>query len=174
MTPADLLMTMNAGSSTVKIGLFDISDDQPRLISRSQVDLRAASPIFAMEREGETIATNMDAKITDDLSAVVDETLTLLARHFPMAALRIVGHRVVHGGETFTGPVQLSEDTIAAIADLTSLAPLHQPPALRLIRAIELHRPHLLQSASFDTAFHNTQSDLVRRFALREPCMIKA
>jgi len=166
MTPSKLLMTMNAGSSTIKIGLFAVADGQPRNISKSQIDLRADSLKFQMERNGERIDINMQAEVTDDLSAVIDETLTMLADHFPMDALRVVGHRVVHGGETFTRPVRLSDDAIAAIADLTSLAPLHQPQALRLIRAIGHLRPHLLQSASFDTAFHSTQSDLVRRFAL--------
>jgi hypothetical protein len=55
---------------------------------------------------------------------------------------------------------------LAAIEALEPLAPLHQPQSIRLIKAIQHLRPNLPQTASFDTAFHRSQSDLVRRFAL--------
>jgi acetate kinase len=162
----NLLMTINAGSSTIKIGLFEIVYNRPKRISRCQIDFHTTPARFRMQSETGVIGTTMRAEIRDDLHAVIDETLTLLAEHFTMEALAVVGHRVVHGGEAFIHPVALDETTISAIADLTSLAPLHQPQALRLIRAMGHLRPHLQQSASFDTAFHSTQSDLVRRIAL--------
>jgi acetate kinase len=80
--------------------------------------------------------------------------------------LAAAGHRVVHGGERFCGPVLIDDASFDAIADLVPLAPLHQPQSVRLIRALRDLHPNLRQTASFDTAFHATQSDLVRRFAL--------
>ncbi len=108
----------------------------------------------------------LKAKATDDLHEVIDETLGWLASHFNSDKLVAVAHRVVHGGDRFEGATRITDDTLAAIEALSPLAPLHQPQSLRLIRAIQKLRPDLPQSASFDTAFHRTQSDLVRRFAL--------
>jgi acetate kinase len=166
MPERQLLMTMNAGSSTVKIGVFERSATDLAQIAKGVVDLRTSPVAFDLEKDGETVRIEIKAEVTDDLHAVIDEVLALLADHFPMRALMAVGHRVVHGGETFKGPVRLDTQAIKGIAELIPLAPLHQPQALRLIRAIRHLRPDLVQTASFDTDFHRTQSDLVRRFAI--------
>jgi acetate kinase len=108
----------------------------------------------------------LEAVVTEDLHEVLDETLNWFATHFSLTDLASVGHRVVHGGDTFSGPVAITDETLATIEEKIPLAPLHQPQSMRLIRAIRHLRPHLVQSASFDTAFHRTQTDLVRRFAL--------
>jgi acetate kinase len=98
---------------------------------------------------------------------VVDETLGWLASHFSFSDLAAIGHRVVHGGDRFAGPALITDETMDAITALTPLAPLHQPQIIRLIRAIRRLRPQTSQVASFDTAFHRSQSALARRFALR-------
>jgi acetate kinase len=67
-----------------------------------------------------------------------------------------VGHRVVHGGAAFTAPAVLDDDVVDAIEALGALAPLHQPPAVRLIRTVGRLRPSLPAVACFDTAFHAT------------------
>ena len=108
----------------------------------------------------------MQAAVTEDLHEVIEETLGWLGSHFSINALAAVGHRVVHGGDRFAGPAAVTDETLAAMEALVPLAPLHQPQSMRLIRAIRHLRPDLPQIASFDTAFHRTQSDLVRRFAL--------
>ena len=104
------------------------------------------------------------AAVTDDLHEVIEETLGWLGSHFSINALAAVGHRVVHGGDRFAGPEAVTDENLAAMEALVPLAPLHQPQSMRLIRAIRRLRPGLPQIASFDTAFHRTQSDLVRRF----------
>jgi acetate kinase len=108
----------------------------------------------------------LKAAVTEDLHGVIDETFALLADHFDMTAARAAGHRVVHGGDRFTKAIALDAAAIDAIDALTPLAPLHQPRALRFIRALKHLKPHLAHIASFDTAFHATQDDLVRRFAI--------
>jgi acetate kinase len=67
-----------------------------------------------------------------------------------------VGHRVVHGGEQFSGSVLISEKVIEALNVCTDLAPLHNPPNLAGIRAISRLLPHVPQAGVFDTAFHQT------------------
>ena len=69
----------------------------------------------------------------------------------------------------FTGPVSITGELLDQLQALVPLAPLHQPPALRLIEAMGALRPGIVQIASFDTAFHSGQPDQVRRFALPRP-----
>ena len=66
----------------------------------------------------------------------------------------VIGHRVVHGGSTFTGPAVIDDSVLAAIGDLTDLAPLHQPRALAAIDATGRLLPRTPAVACFDTAFH--------------------
>ncbi|RUM23789.1 acetate/propionate family kinase [Rhizobium vallis] len=166
MPSTDLLLTFNAGSSTVKIGIFAMDGAAARRVGKGVIDFRAEPLSLGLAKGSQTFAMPLKAEVTDDLQGVIDETFALLADHFDMTAARAAGHRVVHGGDRFTKAIALDAAAIDAIDALTSLAPLHQPQALRFIRALRHLKPHLAQMASFDTAFHATQDDLVRRFAI--------
>ena len=161
-----LLLTFNAGSSTVKIGLFRRVGGRCERIGKGTIDFRRKPLTFHLTEGPETADVTLAAAPDGALQEVLGETFGWLARHFDMGAVTAVGHRVVHGGDVFAGAVSLDEKAIAQIAALTPLAPLHQPQCVRLIRAIRDLHPNLPQTASFDTAFHRTQSDVVRRFAL--------
>jgi acetate kinase len=80
--------------------------------------------------------------------------------------LGVAGHRVVHGGTRFTGPALIDDGVIAAISDLSDLAPLHQPGALAGIAATRAALPHLPAVACFDTAFHASLSPAAASYAL--------
>lgn len=166
MPSTDLLLTFNAGSSTVKIGIFVIDSDAAQRIGKGVIDFRAEPLSLSLTEGPQTFEAPLKAEVTEDLHGVIDETFSLLAAHFDIATVRTAGHRVVHGGDRFTSAVALDDDAIDAVEALTPLAPLHQPQALRFIRALRHLKPHLVQTASFDTAFHATQDDLVRRFAI--------
>lgn len=160
------LLTFNAGSSTVKIGLFALRSGAPLRIARGVINFRH-DPLTLRVLEGERqIEAALDSRPNADLSGVLSETVAILGRHFDLGQVAAVGHRVVHGGDRFTGPVRLDEESIAAIEALMVLAPLHQPQSLDIIRAIGSVLPDLPQVASFDTAFHRTNDALVRRFAI--------
>ena len=77
-----------------------------------------------------------------------------------------VGHRIVHGGSTFSGPVIINEQILADIATLEAFAPLHQPHNLAGIRAARVAFADVPHIACFDTAFHHAQPELNKRFAL--------
>ena len=77
-----------------------------------------------------------------------------------------VGHRVVHGGTAFSAPVRVDRPTLAALQQLVSLAPLHQPHNLGPIDRLLTEQPALPQVACFDTAFHRTQPVVAEMFAL--------
>lgn len=87
-----------------------------------------------------------------------DAVAAALAARPGLADARIdaVGHRVVHGGGRFTEPVALDEDVLAAIRELTPLAPLHIPANLAGIDAARRAFPDVPHVAVFDTAFHQT------------------
>ncbi len=136
-------VVFNVGSSTLKVAAFG-SDG--RLIAKA-----------VHERDPAAGAAGDDALVT---RAFGDLT--------PLGQPRAIGHRVVHGGRAFDRPVRIDADVIAALDRLSALAPLHQPPALAVIRAVGRLAPELPQIACFDTAFHRTQPDLLRRFALPE------
>ena len=161
-----LLLTFNAGSSTVKIGLFQREADKARRIGKGMIDFRHKPLTFQLVEGPQVFDVPLEAEGGDVLHEVLDETFGWLADHFDIDAVTAVGHRVVHGGAGFAGPVRGDDAARAHIAPRTPLAPLHQPQNLRLIEAIRHLKPHLPQTASFDTAFHRTQSATVQRFAI--------
>jgi acetate kinase len=85
-----------------------------------------------------------------------------------VAGAEVVGHRVVHGGSKFKEAAVISDEVVAAIADLTDLAPLHQPRALAGIQAARRALPDVPHVACFDTAFHARMPDAAARYALPE------
>ena len=89
-----------------------------------------------------------------------------LREHQEGRKLVAIGHRVVHGGETYSGPVLVDEAVLQALEALVPLAPLHQPHNLEPIRIVRRRLPGMPQVACFDTAFHRTQSDIATMFAL--------
>jgi acetate kinase len=164
----ELLLTFNAGSSTLKLGVYVVEALGARCIGKAVVDFQQQPPTLQLAEGAEKHTVALAAVPTEDLHEVMDEVLGRLSEHFNMSAIRAAGHRLVHGGDTFHNPVLIDEAAEQDIEALVPLAPLHQLQALRLIRAVRHLQPHLMQSASFDTSFHMTNSDLVRRFAL--PC----
>ena len=80
--------------------------------------------------------------------------------------IKVVGHRIVHGGDYFKEPTLVTEDVINKIDELSALAPLHNPSNLAGIQAIKAHSPHTPQVAVFDTGFHHSMPDYASRYAL--------
>jgi acetate kinase len=80
--------------------------------------------------------------------------------------LEAIGHRIVHGGATFTEPVCINDDVLDKLSKLEPLAPLHQPHNLSGVRTCAALQPHVPQVACFDTAFHQTMDPLARRLGL--------
>ncbi|MCM2457088.1 acetate/propionate family kinase [Rhizobium sp. CG4] len=161
-----MLLTFNAGSSTVKIGLFAVEADKATRVGKGIIDFRERPLVFHLMEGPQDFEVPLTSDGQDVLHDVLEETFGWLAKHFNLDDVYAVGHRVVHGGDRFEGPVVLSHETRVGIEDLTPLAPLHQPQSLRLIRAISHLFPDMPQTVSFDTAFHRSQHPLAQRFAL--------
>jgi len=160
------LLTFNAGSSSIKLGVFRLDDARATRIGQGQLDLHLTPLQLRLEIDGVRSAIEIKADPVASMDKVLEEVLHQLEVGHEQGALCAVGHRVVHGGLHLSRPVLLDPAIEAALEALAPLAPLHQPQNLRLIRAIERLRPGLPQTATFDTAFHATQDALARRFAL--------
>jgi acetate kinase len=87
-------------------------------------------------------------------------------RSLSMGEIEAVGHRVVHGGDHFVAPTLLDDAVVVALADLSDLAPLHNPPAVEVIHAARDALGHVPMVAVFDTAFHSTLPTVARTYAL--------
>ncbi len=135
------VLALNCGSSSVKCQLFEtsleeIAANQDRQLGRVEVD-RIGTPEVPGHREAIQSAV---------------ETLMKGSRE----EIEAVGHRVVHGGEKFSAPVELDDATALEIEGLNELAPLHNPVNLKGYRAARAVLPHARHVAVFDTAFHQT------------------
>jgi acetate kinase len=85
-----------------------------------------------------------------------------------LGAVDAVGHRIVHGGTLYTGPVRIDEQVRQRLESLTDLAPLHQPKSLAALDAVQAVLPAVPAVACFDTAFHATIPAAAATFALPE------
>lgn len=165
---SDLVLTLNAGSSSIKFGVFPRRAGAAPLI-RGKITGIGRAPAFSAHGPGGDGMEKGDlADIAHDAGheALVARLLDWLEAHQGDGALVAVGHRVVHGGRDFHGPVGIDERVLSALEALTPLAPLHQPQNLAAVRVVAARRPDLTQIACFDTSFHRTQGRLARTFAL--------
>lgn len=160
------ILTFNAGSSTVKLGAYAIERGGLRHLARAGIDFRDDPLEVRLTLGEERLAHPLAGADSGDMASVLDAALDWLAGHIDLQEIAVIGHRVVHGGDLFTGPAVIDDTSLQGMAGLSRLAPLHQPQNLRLIEAMRALRPGVLQTASFDTAFHATQDPLARRFAL--------
>jgi acetate kinase len=164
----DAILAINAGSSSIKFALYEIGDhDAAKLIACGQIEGIGVAPHFtARDAHGHGLAEQRWADPHTDHETLLTPLLDWVEAHLDGDDLIAVGHRVVHGGRHFLGPVLLTRAILAELDALTPLAPLHEPHNLSPVRAIQALRPNLPQIACFDTAFHHTMPTVATRFAL--------
>lgn len=165
MMANDLILTLNAGSSTVKLGFYEVGRTEISAIASGIIDFRDEPFEIRLKHGGQSLVKPLTAKLSDP-NALLQQSFDWLAQQFDLSRLTMIGHRVVHGGDTFTGPALITDEVLDQLEALAQLAPIHQPQSLRLIHAMRAFHPDVMQTASFDTAFHTTNSALVRRFAI--------
>jgi acetate kinase len=165
---ADAILTLNAGSSSIKVGLFEVTGaGLLQQVSRGQVEGIGSTPHFIAQDERGRAPPGRDRLAPDQTFQAPMETVIGWAEsQLGADALIAVGHRVVHGGADHIGPELVSDDLLAALDRLAPLAPLHEPHNIAPIRAIAAARPGLPQVVCFDTAFHHTMPKVATRFAL--------
>lgn len=164
---SDTVLVLNSGSSSIKFGLFEIAPSGPALLCNGLLDEHETKPrLVAKSPSGETLFEKQREGSDADGDHLFADVLAFIEDRFDEGCLRAVGHRIVHGGQDYSGPVQLSEEVYAKLEALTRLAPLHQPRCLAAVRAIRAIKPSLTQIACFDTAFHHGLTPPASRFAI--------
>lgn len=164
---AKYILVLNCGSSSAKFNLFQVVDDlklHPQLQGiveeignpvRSGIKVTVAG---VKEKTRRPIANHREA-----LTGIFD----LLNDHqIDQRSICAVGHRVVHGGEYYSGSVRIDDHVIDTIERLIPIAPLHNPPNLTGIRESIRLLPDVPQVAVFDTAFHGTLPEYAYRYAI--------
>lgn len=151
------VLVINAGSSSLKYQLFNMENESPLcngIVER--IGLEGSRLVHKVNSKKITVETPVkDHKIALE---IVLKTLTDPEKGVikSMDEIEAVGHRVVHGGETFSGSVLIDEEVMKALEENVELAPLHNPPNLMGINAAKALLPNVPQVGVFDTAFHQT------------------
>ncbi len=148
------VLVVNAGSSSIKAAVF-----APDLTERAALRVTEIGGAARLDSAGASQAVTAP----DHAAAMA---LILAALPMPVDSLTAAAHRVVHGGDRFSAPCRITAEVAQGIADCVPLAPLHNPANLSGIRALQALTPDLPQYASFDTAFHATNPEVARRYAL--------
>ena len=152
------VLVINCGSSSLKYQLIDMSNEN--VLAKGLVErIGIEGSKLKHEVEGvdkvvieEPMADHKDA-LKHVLDALIDEKHGAIK---DMKEINAIGHRVVHGGEKFSGSVVINDDVIKALEECIELAPLHNPPNLTGIKACEELMPGVPMVGVFDTAFHQT------------------
>jgi acetate kinase len=151
------VLVVNAGSSSVKVALFDA--DLTERMSGRVTEIGGAARIEVGALTGARVVPDHAAAL-----ALVFEAMDEAG--VPVASLTAAAHRVVHGGAALVAPRRITPEVVAGIEGCVPLAPLHNPANLMAIRALVRLVPDLPQYASFDTAFHATNPEVALRYAL--------
>lgn len=160
-------LVLNAGSSSLKFAVF--SGRELEEVLHGQVDGLGSTPAFTARwpdgtaHKGAAPALLQDAGHAKALDAVLG---WLCDNANGPETLAGCGHRIVHGGDIYTGPVIVDDGVLANLDELRSKAPLHLPFGIAALRRMRELAPDLPQVACFDTAFHADQPDTDVRLPL--------
>ena len=163
----DVILVVNAGSSSLKFQIFGIEDGELIRQVRGQMDGIGTRPrLRAASAEGrELVDRSYPPAEIRDLPAALEKTRGWL-RELEGFTLRCMGHRVVHGGPDYARPVLVDATVLDRLATYEHLAPLHQPNNLAPIRLAMEIDPGVPQVACFDTAFHRGRPEHADCYAL--------
>jgi acetate kinase len=159
------VLTLNAGSSSIKFALFDESLKGAARLRGEIEDLDAAPHLRATDAAGHALAEQNWTAGTN-FAVVLNALLAFAEKYLGDAGLAAVGHRVVHGGAEHIAPAVVTPALLDSLTSLTPLDPLHMPLNIAPIRALAQALPGLPQVACFDTAFHHTLPRVARLFAI--------
>lgn len=167
------ILVINAGSSSIKYQLIDMNTKKPLssgLVERIGLEVgRIKHKTFTNGQEEKTVEEfpipdhgvgleRVAELLTDKKVGVISDP----------SEIQAVGHRLVHGGETFTETVVITEEVKEKVKELFPLAPLHNPANLIGVDVAEKVFPNAVQVGVFDTAFHQTIPEKAFRYALPE------
>ena len=162
-------LVINAGSSSIKYQLIDMTNEA--LLAKGQCDRIGIDGGNFKQKNADGTEYKVEVDIPDHaagiklvVDALTDKDHGVISS---MSEISAVGHRVVHGGEKFSGSVVINEDIIEAMKECSVLSPLHNPANLTGIRACqEIMGMDVPQVGVFDTSFHQTMPDYAYMYAI--------
>jgi len=160
------VLVINAGSSSIKYQLYDMP--QANVLAKGSVERIGEEASKLVQTSGDNTLTK-EGHVADHEEAMAMILAALVGDKGAIKSLsdiESVGHRVVHGGEEFTGSTVIDDAVIASVEKFCDLAPLHNPHNLVGIRAAMHKLPEAKQVACFDTAFHATIPEVAYMYAL--------
>lgn len=159
------VLTVNCGSSSLKISLFEAGKDE-RLKVSGEIERigHEASHFRVKDSAGAVVVEQHEDMPTHDAALAL--FFNWLESYRGKAPLDAVGHRVVHGGSRYSQPARVTPELVARLKELISLAPEHLPQQIEGIETVSRLYPDLFQAACFDTAFHRSMPRVAQTYAI--------
>ncbi len=158
------ILALNCGSSSLKYQVFDA--DSKKALVGGNVEKIGLPDSFITQKYPDGTKQRKDTEMKNHNEALNVVLFMLREASIDMNEIKGVGHRVVMGGEKFASSVEITDDVIKTVEELSSIAPLHNPAALLGIVTAKQLLPNATQVAVFDTAFHQTMPDYAYRYAV--------
>lgn len=149
------ILSVNAGSSSLKFQLYDMPEEKV-LISGLMERIGVGNSFYTIKVDGQKIKKEVELNNHEQAFEVLVKELEENNVVKSLDEIKGIGHRVVQGGDYFDKTVVIDDEVLSKIEELSSLAPLHNPAAATGIKAAIEVFPNAVQTAVFDTAFHQT------------------
>ncbi len=162
------IIILNCGSSSIKYQLVEMPEN--RVITKGLIEKVGLKESIIKHKTDSGVDLKLEMHIPDHQKGI-EEVLNILVskEHGSLKSLDeidAIGHRVVHGGEAFSGSVPITDEVITALEECVELAPLHNPPNLAGIYTMKKLLPETPQVGVFDIAFHQTMPEHVYLYAI--------
>ncbi len=152
------ILAINAGSSSLKFTLLELPEEKV-ITSGNFERIGVGSSFYTFKFNGEKIKKEIEMANHEEAVAILMKELVDLNIITSLDEIEGVGHRVVHGGSIFKKSVVIDDEVIKNIEALCPLAPLHNPANLTAIKAFMKAMPTKVNTAVFDTAYHQTMDE---------------
>jgi len=150
------ILVLNSGSSSIKYQFIDTNFKEA--LAKGQVERIGMSSAVLTHAPKDKEKIKIVGEILDHAIAIEYVLAVLLSPNHGViknkSEIEAVGHRVVHGGEDFSGSVLITDKVMEVLKENIELAPLHNPANIKGVKAAQLHLPNIPQVGVFDTAFH--------------------
>lgn len=162
------ILVLNCGSSSIKYKLFEMESKE--VIAQGGIEKIGMKGSFLKLTLPDGQKVMLEGEILEHRAGIEYILGVLLSEKYgcikSIDEINAVGHRVVHGGERFNSSVLITDEVIEMLNECIELAPLHNPPNLKGIYAIQELLPETPQVGVFDTAFHQTMPDYAYMYGL--------
>ncbi len=158
-----LVLILNTGSSSLKFAVYPDQPEAPAMLSGAVDGIGGRARLKIRRGDG---GAGVDTEVTAADPSAALEALAAVPNGPLSGNLVAFGHRIVHGGPDLDRAVVVDDATLRRIEAISPLAPLHNPPALAVLKTLRARFPGVPHMASFDTAFHRGHPAVADRFAI--------